>query len=245
MFITTLLLSSVAAPVGHEPAKAPIALDETTTAWTGSVVLGFTKTSGNTDTQTYTVNADAVKRLEDERYTLRASYNKAEANNVDTEDNLFATGKYDYFVNERLYYLGIAGYQTDELARLDMRYYAGGGVGYQFVETEETKFGAEAALTFFSEEFTTGVSDDYMAARLASTLFHQYSETTRFDQTAEIFPSIEESSDVYGKLDNRVSVDVTENMFAQIQWVWDWDNSPAAGSENSDHRIVFGLGWTF
>jgi hypothetical protein len=34
-------------------------------------------------------------------------------------------------------------------------------------------------------------------------------------------------------------------MFAQVQWVMDWDNTPASGAERVDSLFLLTVGWKF
>ena len=90
----------------------------------------------------------------------------------------------------------------------------------------------------------TGISTD-AALRFASNLAWTISETTSFEQNAEILPSLEDSENVIAKVDNRLKVNLTENWIAQLQYVLDFDGETPSGVEETDHRVVFGIGWTF
>ena len=60
-----------------------------------------------------------------------------------------------------------------------------------------------------------------------------------------MFPSLEDSNDVYGRWDSKLSTSLTEAMFASLQYVMDYDNTPNTGAERIDNRVVFSLGWSF
>ena len=64
-------------------------------------------------------------------------------------------------------------------------------------------------------------------------------------QFTEIFPSLDESDDINGRMDTRAIYQMTEDMIAQFQWVWDWDNTPAAGRDRSDNLFLVTVGWIF
>jgi hypothetical protein len=34
-------------------------------------------------------------------------------------------------------------------------------------------------------------------------------------------------------------------MYAQVQYVFDYDNTPADGKERDDHTLTLGVGWSF
>lgn len=217
--------------------------------WTGSVNVGATATKGNSETTTVTAGFDAERRAEMDRWTAKAYWNYG-AQEIDGKDEITTrksggSVKYDRFLSKKLYVLGVGGADADEQADLDLRAYAGAGAGYQFREDEALKWGGEGALTYFDENFGESEDNSYAAVRLASILSWIATKTTTLDNTVELFPSLEDSADFFGKSDTRVKMTLTESMFSQLQWVWNFDNSPADGKEESDHLFVLGIGWSF
>ena len=85
----------------------------------------------------------------------------------------------------------------------------------------------------------------YLAARVAYKWDYAHSDRWSFSQTAEIYPSLEESDDVYAKVDTRAKATLSENMFAQFQWLYDWNNTPAEGKKRVDNLYLITIGWTF
>ena len=91
-----------------------------------------------------------------------------------------------------------------------------------------------------------------LAARLASNLTYQVSKSATFEQVAEVLPSLEDSQDLIAKIDNRLKLNITGKWIAQIQYVLDFDGSVPSGAgpgfdgkEETDHRVVVSLGWSF
>lgn len=217
--------------------------------WKGSITAGIDLRQGNTETISAAVNADAVRRAEKDRYTLRGWWNYGEETTNDvtsiTKRNAGGSAQYDYFVTEKLYALATAGGETDDLANLDLRYYAGGGAGYQFYEEETFTLAGDVGLTYFDEDFADGTANDYLAAKLGYDVDWKFSEHAGFKQFFDAFPAIDDWSDVVIKLDTRLQMSLTESMIAQLQYVLDFDHTPAAGAKQTDHSIIFTLGWTF
>lgn len=271
LLILTLFLPPTAADAAPAPSAEPINsytvspafllaqdADEDLNKWTGSVNLGLTITQGNSEATTFTAAVDAQHRTENNRTTVKAWRNYGEQTAPGTSvtqktvDNTGGSLKHDIFASEKMYYFGIAGAQQDRIADLDLRYYAGAGVGYQIAEKEDYSLSTELGLTYFSEEFlpppvglTATPDDDYLAARAAYDMGWQATETTRVEQTAEIFPNLDDTNDYYATVDTRVKVSMTESMFAQFQWVIFYDRTPAAGAKKTDHRFIVGVGWGF
>ena len=239
--------------VGAPEAPVSLLLEEGEEAegpkWTGTVNFGLTFTDGNTETLNAAAGFDAKRRAEKDRWTAKAFWNYAEQEinkkSEITQRNLGGSLKYDYFATEKLYYLGVAGAESDEFANLDLRYNAGAGAGYQFREDDKMNLSGEAGLNYFAEEYESGTDADYIAARVAYDYENHLRETVVVAQTAEIFQGLEDIEDFYSKLDTRCRVTLTESMFAQLQWVMDYDNSPAPYAYRMDHRVILSLGWSF
>src|SRR5262249_20236019 len=136
--------------------------------------------------------------------------------------------QYDYFLSKKMYVFANAGAEYDFKAGIDLRTFIGGGAGYQFYDTETFKLTGEAGLNYFSEDYSVGDSKSYVAARVAENLGWQINKDVKFEHSVEAFPSLEDMNDFFGKMDNRVKVSLTEKMFAQLQWVMNYDNTPAA-----------------
>ena len=250
LFLLPSLLSAPAAPVVATPAEdaKPAA---TAPAWKGSFTLGATFASGNSESTGVNAAFDTERRSDIDRWTGKAYWNYASQTDVATGDSFISTRKsgaslkYDYFATKEIYYNGIAGADSDTVADLTLRYYVGAGVGFQWREDKDLKWGSEVGLTNFNEDRDIGDDSDYFAARLANNLFWQINEQTSFEQTAEAFPSIEDVEDFYGKLDNKAKVKLSDAMYAQLQYVFSYDNTPSNDLKRDDHLLTVGVGWNF
>jgi putative salt-induced outer membrane protein YdiY len=217
--------------------------------WTGSVSAGLSATDGNTEVTNASADFNAERKGEKDRWTVKGFWNYAEQQNAAgdnevTQRRLGASVKYDYFMSKRTYLFANLGAEYDLKAGIDLRTYVGGGAGYQFYDTETFKLSGEAGVNLFNEDFRAGGSDDYFAARIAETLGWQIRKDVKFDHSIEAFPSLEDADDFFGRMDNKVRLNLTEKMFAQAQWVMNYDNTPAA-SERVDNLYALTLGWSF
>lgn len=264
MSMPIILIAALAVPVEGPPPTKPLvespallyaslaqedepAAEDEGPKWTGAFALGATITDGNTEVISASSTFDTQRESDQDRHTISAFWNFQEdraAGDV-LQRKIGANYKYDYFVTEKMYYLGAITAEQDEQAMVDLRWSIGAGVGYQWRNEPKFSFNTEAGLSYFSEEFADGSDNDYLAVRLAYDLGYDISETTRFEQTMFVLPSVEDIDDVYGKLDSRIKFDITETMFAQIQWVFDYDNTPAPGAEPRDHLVQIGVGWSW
>lgn len=218
--------------------------------WKGSLTINGAITAGNTERRSIGSAMDAVRRSEIDRLTVDASWDYSEDKQQGTwrlsQRRVGAGLKYDYFLSKRLYVLATTRALGDTLADINLRYTAGAGLGYQWAESETFDFATEAGLSYFNENYRSATpSVDYLAARLAYKMRWAFSETARLIHGVEAFPSLEDGQDVYFVMDTKLQMDLTRAMIAQIQWVWDYDNTPSPGLDRSDHRVLLSVGWQF
>lgn len=252
-----LLLAGLASDTSVEPLLAPALLPSTAaenpvpppgeSKWSGAISLGASKSTGNTERTTVSATGDAELRHAKDRTTVGLVWNYASEGDVGvTQRRVLGNAKYDYFIEPKTYLLAQTSGESDSNADLKLRATLGAGVGHQFREDEQWKLSGEGGLAYFDEDFTGSESDaDYIAARLAYKAEWKSDTKWTLAQTGEVFPSLESREDVYSKLDTRVRLALTDKMFAQFQWLFTWDNTPAQGADRADNLYLLTLGWSF
>ncbi len=219
--------------------------------WTGSVAVGATYQTGNTDTRAVNANAQAEYRGDDDRWTANGYWNYGDTKDQVTNEyelNARKAGlgvKYDRFLSKQLYAFVNAGVETDRLADLQRRDFIGVGVGYQWKEDETLKWGSEIGAGYFNETRYVSEDSEYISARAANNVDWKINDKSSLANTLAIYPSLESADDVFGRSDTRFKTSLTDTMFLQLQWVWDYDNTPATDKDRNDHTITLGLGWSF
>lgn len=261
MFLTSTLLTlaagAPAVPAEPQPLAAPLYVPaDADGEWHGSVNLGATISSGNSDIVTAAASADGQKEWDDNRLTLRAAWvfaqqtSNATGLSSVTQRQWNASAKFDHFYNEETYsYASVRG-ENDDIALLHLRTIASVGMGHKFVDEEDFMFEGEAGLAYVDENYATppppapDADDSYMALRLATNLKKVLSESTTFLQTAEAYPSLS-FSEFNGVVDSRLKIDLSESMHALIQWIVKYNNNQPVGTGSTDSLWIFSLGWTY
>lgn len=239
--IPTLALDQVQRinPPAEEPVK-----------WSGSLTVNGAVTTGNTDRRAIGAAFNAERRTAGDRITADGAWDYAEDRATGvwtlTQRRVGAGFKYDYFLSKQQYLLVTTRVLGDTLADIELRFTAGVGFGQQWIETDTVSFLTEAGISYFDTEYRSATpSEDYLAARVAYKLNWQFTENTRLIHSVEAFPSVENARDVYLQADTKLQTNLTDSMIAQLQWVWDYDNTPSPGLDRSDHRLLVSVGWTF
>lgn len=219
--------------------------------WTGTLNIGASASTGNTERLAASTALEMIRRSADDRITADASWIYAEEKTAGvrnlTERRTEGGLKYDYFLSKRSYLLATTRAVGDTKADLDLRYTAGAGYGYQWVEREDLSLSTELGLNYFYENYRTPglVSDDYVTLRAAYRFKWGITDDLRFLQEVEAFPSTEDADDLYLTKSTRLQLDVAKGMFAELRWQLDFDNTPSPGTDRLDNRYMLSVGWTF
>ncbi|MFC1739679.1 YdiY family protein [Planctomycetota bacterium] len=220
--------------------------------WTGDVSAGITATRGNTVTDRQDITINATKRTEKDRTILGFDYNKGKQEDPSTgikettEDNWQATGKYDYFLSDKVYLFGNTRYEKDSIAQLDRRVIVGGGGGYQWVETDDMNFRTEAGLASLYEKYDNQTdSTTELSAQAGYYFDKKLTKDIKFIHQLTYYPSLEQYSDYFLTTNTELRAFITERLFTNFRVVFDYDSTPAAGVSSTDTKYIWGVGWSF
>jgi putative salt-induced outer membrane protein YdiY len=220
--------------------------------WTGSVVGNAMFTSGNSTTETIGLTAGAERRSEIDRITFGGQYLYGRQEDADTgdkettTDNWFIAAKYDYFFTKKFYgYAGIR-VEQDKIADLDIRVTPSVGVGYQWFESPTFNLSTEAGLAWVYESFSNAGTDEHFAARLAYHVDWRPWEPLLLFHNLEYLPSLSDPAGDYNlNADAGLRATIVKSLFSEIKLELRHDSTPAPGAEESDFRLLVGVGWTF
>ena len=220
--------------------------------WTGSIVAGAMFARGNTFQDNANVSFDLTRRTEQDRWIFTGGYNFGRQRDPDdgskttTTDNWYATGEYDYFLTERFFLFGNLRYEHDRIADLDIRLVPSVGIGYQWIDTADTKLDTRIGPAYVYEKFDDGDTSESFSAVLAYHFKKNlYGEKVSLFHDLEYYPSLEDLGDFLVVTDLGLRASLTARMFAEYKLEYRYDAEPAEGADKNDLRHLVGVGWKF
>ncbi len=215
-------------------------------AVTGRVNVGLSQTAGNTDTQTYHLDAEAVLRKRNNRLTLGAIYNEATNGGVQSVSNATLKAKYDHFISERWYGYGNIKLHRDKFRDLKLRRDIGVGLGHQFFDQPDLKLALEAGVGQIANDYFNAPDENGASLRWAAnyeqkiwrdllTVFHEHELTLPFTDSGE-FLAIAKTG---------VRIPVADGLTTTMQVDVDYDNQPTTGTDKTDLLYLFTLGYNW
>ena len=218
--------------------------------FSGSVNAGASASFGNTRITKVNVNAAATYVMDEKNrvsglFDWLWSQEKSVTTKISTVTQRRTRGalQYDHLFTEKVYGFVRADATNDGIQDLDLRLILSAGLGYQVIDTDEEKLAAGLAYTH--EDFKGASPDDYMALRLAAKYFKQITEDLKFNGTVEWLPSLEDSDDQIVLGTAQLDYNLGKGFLTSLRYEFDYDNTPKPGNDRIDHRVIWGLGFTF
>src|SRR5690349_14185266 len=115
--------------------------------WTGSAGFGLTMNRGNTDTTNINLSVDATRDPKTKDiWKLQALYLRGDSNGELSANRVFAQGRYERKINERLFAFGQLPYLRDRFKGIEYFPAPSGGIGYKLIATPRTTLPADGGV---------------------------------------------------------------------------------------------------
>src|SRR5262245_12722003 len=152
-----LVLAAIACPASAQTAPKPDG------QWRGALGVGATATSGNTNSETYSINGDTVKQTENDKLSgyLQAVNGRRQVNGVSerTANQARAGAAYTRDMNDRWFGFGAADWDRNPLIDLRLRSVFSVGIGYHVVKRESFTFDVATGPAYNRERFSSETRD--------------------------------------------------------------------------------------
>lgn len=214
---------------GLAPADAPAVRLE------GRVSAGANVARGNTEAQTYHLDAEFIARTALNRYTLAALGNYGTDGDEQILGDASLQARYDHFFEDRWYFNSNFGVLHDEFRDLDLRTTVGAGLGYQFWEVLDSRLSAELGISYIHENFDEAPDEGQPAARWGLDFRKKFSDLGLvFVHRHEVFFGLEDVEDVLLRSQSGVRMPLFGSVSGGLDVNLDYDWQPPADAEKAD-----------
>ncbi len=177
LFITGFLLFSAAAGFAEEKEREE-------GVWGGTVELSLITVAGNSNAQTGSTKAEAIKDKEKDKWIARGGGIFARSEGEKSAEYFYANGEYNYKLSAKTYSSYFLGWEKDPLAGLNARVTARVGMGHEFVKTDKDFLLGEAGIAYVYEDEKDETSS-FPEGRLFGRYEHNFQEGASFFQEVE------------------------------------------------------------
>ena len=217
----------------------------------GNLTGGYSQTTGNSQLRNASLLGELVARSELLRLTMNVRYVYGDDAGALITRNARGTIKLDFFITKRFFWFTSAYFENDRFQDLKLRTALASGPGYQWIDREdysgiakEMTLYTEAGLAYFNEDFNlTGDKSSVRARISVKWNWPFFEDRITIYHFSELFPSLQNTSDVFLTMDNGVRLKIWKNFVSSFQMTTRYNTRPAPGTGDTDNLYLITLGY--
>lgn len=220
-----------------------------TNLWAGTAAMGIAGALGNAQTLTFTTSLTASRATKNDKTTvyfdaIRAS---AAANRVTSDTAKAVRGglSYDRNIGPRVFTNVFNDYEYDRFQNLNLRFVAGGGLGYHLLKGERVVFDVVAGGAYNHSSYTTPSTTAFGEAYVGDDFKFKLNSATTFVQSFRAFDDLENTAMKRMNFDFAVATRLKKWLTWNISLSDRYVNPPAIGRKSDDLLYTTGLGISF
>ena len=221
--------------------------------YVGNLTGGYSQTTGNSHLRNASLIGELVARSDLLRLTMNVRYVYGDDAGRLITRNARGTIKLDFFITKKLFWFTSAYFEQDTFQDLKLRTALATGPGYQWIDrgdysgiTKDMTFYTEAGLSYFNEDFSVAPDKASLRARISLKFnWPIFEDAITIYHFSELFPSLQDTSDVYFTMDNGVRFKVWQGFVTSFQITTRYNSRPAAGTTDTDQLYLITLGYAF
>jgi putative salt-induced outer membrane protein YdiY len=183
---------------------------------------------GNTHEDETALDASFQARTKKGRFRLYGEFNREKEKDTVTTRDWMTFANYDYFFKEKWFGYLISKFENDDFADLDLRTTLGGGLGYQFFESDTLELSLQAGPAYVDEDYILANDEEYMAAQWI--VHYEQSFYENFFQLfhhSDGYVSLEDSDNWIFNTRQGIRVPLYKGITLTLQYSYDFENIPS------------------
>jgi putative salt-induced outer membrane protein YdiY len=214
--------------------------------WKGSVNLGLTAVTGNSESSSGNFSAETQYKKAPSEFRASASVTYGSTEGTVSTSKALGTAQYNYLFTDRFSGYVNGGAERDGVADLLWRVTLGPGVGYYFIKRPDVTLNGELGISYFREKLSGLPVDDYYALRVAERGEWNITEAVKLWEMGAYFPTVDDPLDDY-LVKAEIGLESAITTHATMRFVIQdsFDKTPAAGRKSNDTTYLATIGYKF
>jgi putative salt-induced outer membrane protein len=211
--------------------------------------LGYIKTDGNSNTETFSLDGNIKKEWGNNslKLTLNGQYGNAENSDKVSEvttNNYFTELEYAYAFTSKLSSTILVGYKNDKFSSYNYQSYIGPGVKYKAYKTDKQELNVEANILYSHDEIQdqfkndSSLESDYGSYKAKLTYELQVMENLKFNQELSYRAAFDDSQNYFSFSKSELSSKISDIFSAGISYKIDYSNIVAEGIDKRDNTLT-------
>ena len=212
----------------------------------GKANFAFTQSEGNSSSDQLHADAEITVLARDYRYTLGGEFDQASIEQIKADDSRRMYGSYDSFFSKQEFLFMHGQLQRDRFRDIDLRTVVGGGYGYQFHDTETTRFSLKGGLDMVDVDRYESASERFAALGWHVDFMHRLANSDiELFHVQDGYRGLSRQASVLIQTRTGMRFPLSSGFYAMTQLNLDWESDPAPGRRQTDTKLLIGLGYAY
>ncbi len=231
ILVTGLILSTIGTAVaGDSP-------------WSGKGQLGFSSTSGNSDTTTLTAGIAGKYEVDQWLHTVSLDVLRADANGIDTAKRYILEGKSGYKFSDKDYVFFNTRYERDSFTAFDYTWTNAVGWGHKFYDNDDKKLITEVGIGHKIAAFDIDRNENSgLVVTGKMDYMRKISDNMSFDDVLRVEAT---SDNTFIQNDAGFTFKVSDKMGVKLSHQWRHNTDVPVGTHNTDTLVAASLVYDF
>ncbi len=231
ILVTGLILSTIGTAVAND------------SPWSGKGQLGFSSTSGNSDTSTLTAGIAGKYEVNQWIHTVSLDVLRADANGIDTAKRYIIEGKSGYKFSEKDYVFFNTRYERDSFTAFDYTWTNAVGWGHKFYDNDDKKLITEIGVGHKIAAFDIDRNENSgLVVTGKMDYMRKISDNMSFDDVLRVEAT---SNNTFIQNDAGFTFKVSDKMGVKLSHQWRHNTDVPVGTNNTDTLVAASLVYDF
>ena len=217
--------------------------------------FGYITTSGNTNTETFNIDAKIKKNWGKHIVELSLLMQYGTENNIENKNKFLSELEYDYDITDRLSFGYLVGYKDDRFSGYEYQLYTGPGVKYKAIKTDKQNLSLEGNMLYSIDSIedtfkdvagdvvsqNDGVTNSYGSYRLKTKYSLQIFDNLKLNQELSYRSEFSDTSNYFIYSKTALSSKISDIFSAGISQQIDYANQVADGKTGTDRTFTLNL----
>jgi len=245
-------------------AKQEVKDEKLNFGFTTHTELGYIKTTGNTDTQTYNIDIKLKKEWEKHILSIHLLKLYGEEDSTENKNKIFTELNYYYKFTDRFAFDYMGAYKEDKFSGFDYQFYTGPGLVYKAIDEKEQTLFVKGNVLYSRDQIEdtyvdtngdkvsypypsgsinqhNGYADEYTSYKAQLLYTWLFSEKTKFIQDLRYRSQFDEAKNYFVYSKTAFESKLSDIFSASISYQVDYINEAAKGKSSADKTTMFNL----
>jgi putative salt-induced outer membrane protein YdiY len=233
----------------YENAPATVPREGIFGFWSGTLDIGFSMTTGNSDTRSFTGAFRGVREKPSNKLAVYA--NALQVRNSTngpvriTGQSVWSGARLDADITKKWFVFGTGDFEYNKPQKLDIRAVLGGGGGYHIFRGDRVTLNLTGGFTNNYENFSTGLTRNSAEALLGQDLRVRINNRARLSNRFVVYPNLSNTGNYRALLDASLQTDLNDWLGWHLTVGNRYNSRPVSATEKNDLLMSTGLRVSF